>query len=114
MLSCNGQKNKDLTIHTVNLNRITHNIVTWYMYIPTFKLHTVKLVYNGLYQKDQILVFKTNYRLMQVERIAECSKGSILQYFRSSSSYNLSLDMWFPTMWYFDKCELRRVYTASC
>ena len=42
--------------------------------------------------KDQILVFKTNYdRLMQVKSIAECSKGSILQYFRPSLSYRLSL-----------------------
>ena len=37
------------------------------------------------------LVFKANYRLMQVESIAKCSKGSILQYFRSSFSYHLSL-----------------------
>ena len=46
------------------------------------------------------MVFKTNYRLMQVKSIAdlmqvksiaECSKGSILQYFRSSLSYHLSL-----------------------
>ena len=28
---------------------------------------------------------------MQVKRIAECSKGSILQYFRPSLSYHLSL-----------------------
>ena len=43
-------------------------------------------------QKDQkIIFFKTNYRLMQVKRIAECSKGSILQYFRPSLSYHLSL-----------------------
>ena len=28
---------------------------------------------------------------MQVKSIAECSKGSILQYFRPSSSYHLSL-----------------------
>ena len=41
--------------------------------------------------KDQKLVFKTNYRLMQVKSIAECSKGSILQYFRPSLSYHLSL-----------------------
>ena len=27
---------------------------------------------------------KTNYRLMQVKSIAECSKGGILQYFRPS------------------------------
>ena len=37
------------------------------------------------------LVFKTNYHLMQVKSIAECSKGSILQYFRPSLSYHLSL-----------------------
>ena len=37
---------------------------------------------NGQSQKDPKLVFKTNYRLMQVRSIAECSKGSILQYFR--------------------------------
>ena len=33
----------------------------------------------------------TNYRLMQVKSIAECSKGRILQYFRPSLSYRLSL-----------------------
>ena len=38
-------------------------------------------VLNDHYQKDQKLVFKTNYRLMQVKSIAECSKRSILQYF---------------------------------
>ena len=39
---------------------------------------TVKPVYDGHSQKDRIFVFKTNYRLMQVKRIAESSKGSIL------------------------------------
>ena len=37
------------------------------------------------------MVFNTDYRLMQVKSIAECSKGSILQYFRPSLSYQLSL-----------------------
>ena len=37
------------------------------------------------------LVFKVEYRLMQVESFAECSKGSILQYFRPSLSYRLAL-----------------------
>ena len=32
-------------------------------------------------KKDRKLVFKTNYGLMQVKSIAECSEGSILQYF---------------------------------
>ena len=35
------------------------------------------------------MFFKTDYRLMQVKSIAECSKGSILQYFRPSLSYQL-------------------------
>ena len=39
-----------------------------------------KPVWNGYLQKDQKLIFKTNYRLMQVKSIAEFSKGSILQY----------------------------------
>ena len=43
---------------------------------------------NGHSQKYQKLIFKTNYRLNQVKNIAECSKGIILQYFRS---YHLSL-----------------------
>ena len=34
---------------------------------------TVKPVYIDHSQKDQKLVFKTNYRLMQVKSIAECS-----------------------------------------
>ena len=49
-----------------------------------------KPVLNGHSQKDQKLGFKTNYRLMQVKSIAECSNGSILQYFQPSLSYHLS------------------------
>ena len=37
------------------------------------------------------MVFKTNYCLMQVTGIAECTKGSILQYFRPSLNYQLPL-----------------------
>ena len=40
-----------------------------------------KTCVNSHSQKDRKLVFKTNYSLMQVKSIAECSKGSILQYF---------------------------------
>ena len=36
------------------------------------------------------MIFNT-YRLMQVKSIAECSKESILQYFRPSLSHHLSL-----------------------
>ena len=42
-------------------------------------------------KKTRKLVFKTNYRLIQVKSIAECSNGSILQYIRPSLSYHLSL-----------------------
>ena len=42
-------------------------------------------------KKKNKIVFKTDYRLMQVKSIAECSKGSILQYFRPSLSYHLSV-----------------------
>ena len=37
------------------------------------------------------MVFNTNLRLMQVKSFAECSKGSILQYFRPFLRYQLSL-----------------------
>ena len=37
------------------------------------------------------MVFKTYYHLMQVKSIAECSKGSILQYFLPSLSNHLFL-----------------------
>ena len=42
-------------------------------------------------RKTKKCFFKTDYRLMQVKSIAECSKGSILQYFGPSLSYQLSL-----------------------
>ena len=41
--------------------------------------------------KDKKMVFKTDYCLMQVKSIAQCSKESLLQYFRPSLSYQLSL-----------------------
>ena len=50
-----------------------------------------QIKYSKTIQKDQNLVFKTDYHLMQVKSIAECSKGSILQYFRPSLSYHSSL-----------------------
>ena len=53
--------------------------------------NTIKPVLNGHFQKFQNLVFNANYRLMQVKSIAKCSKGRILQYFRPSLSYYLSL-----------------------
>ena len=42
-----------------------------------------------------LLTLKTDYRLMKVKSIAECSNGSILQYFRPSLNYHLSLSSLF-------------------
>ena len=61
-------------------------IVVHYLHV-----YTVKLVLSGHSKRPQKLVFNTNYCIMQVKSIAECSKGSILQYFRPSLSYHLSL-----------------------
>ena len=52
--------------------------------------NTVKPVLSGHLKKTK-MVSKTGYCLMQVKSIAECSKGSILQYFRPSLSYHLPL-----------------------
>ena len=55
--------------------------------------YTVKPVLSGHSKK------KTNYRLMQVKSIAECSLWSILQYFRPSLSYQLFLRSLFCLFW---------------
>ena len=52
---------------------------------------TVKPVLSGHSKRRPKLIFKTDYRFMQVKSIEECSKGSILQYFLPSLSYHLSL-----------------------
>ena len=57
----------------------------------TFHYCTVKPVLSGHTIRRPKLVFNTDNRLMQVKSISECSKGSILQYFRPSLSYHLSL-----------------------
>ena len=53
-----------------------------------------KTYLNGHSQKDYKFVFKTNYPLMQVKSIAECSKGSI-QYFRPWLSFHFPLRSFF-------------------
>ena len=42
-------------------------------------------------KKTENWFLNTYFRLMQVKSIAECSSGSILQYFRPSLNYHLSL-----------------------
>ena len=74
---------------------------------------TVKPVLSGHSQKDQKWVFKTNYGLMQVKSIAECSKGSILQYFQPALSYHMAL---IPFYFIFLNGCLRQVslYLMAC
>ena len=72
--------------------------------------YRVKPVLSGHSKRRQKLVFKTDYRLMQVKSIAECSKGSILQYFRPSLSYHLPLR---PLFCIFLSGSLRQVLLYS-
>ena len=72
-----------LKVFTIYIYNVTY-IFRWFT-------NTVKPVLSGHSKRRQKLFFKTAYRLMQVKSIAECSKGSILQYFRPSLSYYLSL-----------------------
>ena len=53
---------------------------------------TVEPVLSGHSKRRQKkMIFKTDYRLMQVKSIAGCSMGRILQYFQPSLCYHLSL-----------------------
>ena len=69
---------------------LTQTLVCIYMYTCILTSdYTVKPVLSGHSNK------KTNYRLMQVKSIAECSTGSILQSFRPSVSYHFLLGFLF-------------------
>ena len=52
---------------------------------------TVKPVLSSHSKRKPKLFSKTDYRLIQVKSIAECSPWSILQYFQPSLSYHLPL-----------------------
>ena len=74
-----------------NLGTDFLTILYFYKSLKTLRTIYSKTCLKGSLSKRPKLVFKTKYRLMQVESIAECSKGSILQYFRPSLSCHLSL-----------------------
>ena len=57
------------------------------------------------------LFFNTNYSLMQVKSIAECSKRSILQYFRPSFSYHFSIKTFVLSIF---KWPLKTGFTPQC
>ena len=56
-----------------------------------YKDDTVKPVLSSHSKRRPKSVFKTDYHWMQVKSIAECSKESILPYFRPSLRYHLPL-----------------------
>ena len=66
--------------------------------------HKVKPVLSGHSKK------KTSYCLMQVKSIAECSKGSILQFFWPSLSYHLLLRSLFCL--FFERLLLKTCFTV--
>ena len=78
------------------VNIFVHTITMFFLLsfstsLTSFLSYLLKWSLSDLQKEHQKLVFNTDYRLMQVKSIAECSKGSILQYFRPSSTYQLSL-----------------------
>ena len=60
-----------------------------------YSINTVKPVLRGHSKRAPKSVLNTDYRLTQVKCIAECSNGSILQYFRPSLSYYFPLRPFF-------------------
>ena len=70
------------------------------------KIITVKLVLSGHSKIDKTKILMTNGSLMKVKSIAECSKGSILQYFQPALSDNWS---WKPIFCLFESGRFRQV-----
>ena len=92
-----GAQNSSAGVSDVSSGDIyrTPFCLTKIKHIPNKKCVTVKPVLSDHSKEDQKLVFKTDNRLIQVKSIAECSNGSILQYFRPSLSYHLPLRLLF-------------------
>ena len=57
---------------------------------PQVMFGSIYSILSGHLKMDKTKVLMENGSLMKVESIAECSKGSILQYFRPALSDNLS------------------------
>ena len=64
-----------------------HNVIMYNRQCVILFMYTVKPTLSGHSKRTPKMVFNTDYRLMQVKSIAECSKGSVLQHFRPSLSY---------------------------
>ena len=80
--TCECECSIDLAIHTVGHWSCTPN---------TSCANYSKTCLKRPLKKKTKLVFKTDFRLMQVKSIAECSPWSILQYLWTSLSYHLPI-----------------------
>ena len=75
---------KDIFMH---LTKVCLNVNLFYadpffaFLVFLFSLNTVKPVLSSHSKKDQKLVFKTDYSLMEVKNIAECSKRAFCNTF---------------------------------
>ena len=58
--------------------------------VPNYSKTCLKQPHKKRDQRRSKLVFRTDYHLMQVKSILECSKKSILQYIQPLLSYHLS------------------------
>ena len=83
-------------------------------YLPSVK--TPKMAANPL-KKTEIRRYTTEvpaFRpFFQRYGWTLCGRSWWIVIFSLPASLHLSHDMWFPTMWYFDKCRLRRACVAS-
>ena len=79
--------NDHIMVFTGQVCRFTQTFIIIHLRMNS----TVKPVISDHSKRRPKIGFKTDYHFMQVKSIAECSKRSILQYFRPSVSYHLSL-----------------------
>ena len=82
--------------HVTSLRQLSPSVSK--LYTSTHVTNTVKSVLSGHSKIDKTKISLTNVSLMKVESIAECSKGSILQYFWPALSENQS---WKPILVFF-------------
>ena len=83
----------------------------WLFWLTSlFHLSSSLRVLSGHSKRTPKMVFNTEYCLMEVKRIAECSPWSILQYFRPPLSYCFPLRPWFSI---FLSGRLRQVTCAD-
>ena len=76
-----------MMIITRQRETLAHSLLP--IYIDGMEINC-KTCLKRLLSKIRKSVFNTSYRFLQVKSIAECSKGSIMQYFGPSFSYLLS------------------------